>query len=114
MYHQQQQQHHPQQQQQHLQYQLQQDYQQQNDMMQQHQRQDLMQMTENMSNFYNNDGTIQQHPQEVCVCPTQIIRIAKNSKNKNSSQQNRTLVSALMMTWQYRIVMRVKRIMKCQ
>lgn len=57
------QQHQPQQQ--HLQYQLQQEYQQ-NDMMQQHQRQDLMQMTD-MLTFHNNDGNIQQHPQEVSV-----------------------------------------------
>lgn len=60
------QQHQPQQQQQ-LQYQLQQEYQHQNDMMQHQQRQDLMQMTENMLTFHNNDGNNQHHPQEVSV-----------------------------------------------
>lgn len=112
-------QHH--QQQQHMQYQLQQEYQQQNEMMQHHhQRQDLMQMTENMLTFHNNDGNNQQHPQEVStgnqIWNTQIYRIERNEefKLKISTIHNyRTLALALMMISLFRIVTREKITMKC-
>lgn len=68
-----------------------------------HQRQDLMQMTENMVNYQNNDGINQQHPEEVRIAQQFFLTYRQENFSCfvalqcDSFEYYRTLVLALMM-----------------